>query len=43
MNLQEDGIQVYTVKKELHEVGVSTAKTPFGHTVPVYDMEADDL
>ncbi len=37
--LQEDGIQVYTVKRELHEVGVIIAKTPFGHTVPVYDME----
>ncbi len=37
--LQEDGIQVYTVKKALHEVGIITAKTPFGHTVPVYDME----
>ncbi len=37
--LQEDGVQVYTVKKELHEVGVITAKTPFGRTVPVYDME----
>lgn len=37
--LQEDGVQVYTVKKELHGVGVITAKTPFGHTVPVYDME----
>lgn len=37
--LQEDGVQVYTVKKELHEVGVTTAKTPFGHSVPVYDME----
>lgn len=37
--LQEDGVQVYTVKRELHEVGVITAKTPFGHTVPVYDME----
>lgn len=37
--LKEDGIQVYTIKKELHEVGVITAQTPFGHTVPVYDME----
>lgn len=37
--LQENGIQVYTIKKELHEVGAITAKTPFGHTVPVYDME----
>lgn len=37
--LQENGIQVYTIKRELHEIGVITAKTPFGHTVPVYDME----
>lgn len=37
--LQEDGVQVYTVKKELHGVGVTTTKTPFDHTVPVYDME----
>lgn len=37
--LREDGVQVYTVKKELHAVGVITVKTPFGHTVPVYDME----
>ncbi len=37
--LQEDGVQVYTVKKELHEAGVTTVKTPFGHMVPVYDME----
>lgn len=37
--LREDGVQVYTVKKGLHEVGVTTAKTPFGHAVPVYDME----
>ncbi len=37
--LQEDNIQVYTVKKELHEIGLTDTKTPFGHTVPVYDME----
>ena len=37
--LREDGVQVYTVKKELHGAGVTTAKTPFGHAVPVYDME----
>lgn len=37
--LQEDHIQVYTVKKELHEIGLTDTKTPFGHTVPVYDME----
>ena len=37
--LQEDNIQVYTVKKELHKIGLTDTKTPFGHTVPVYDME----
>lgn len=37
--LREDGFQVYTVKKELHEVGVATMETSFGHPVPVYDME----
>lgn len=37
--LQEDGIKVYTIKKELHELGISRAKTPFGHLVPVYDVE----
>lgn len=37
--LREDGFQVYTVKKELHEVGVTTMETPFGHPVFVYDME----
>ena len=37
--LQEDRFQVYTVKKELHEIGITTMKTSFGHAVPVYDME----
>lgn len=37
--LQEDGFQVYTVKRELHEIGITTMQTSFGHTVPVYDME----
>lgn len=37
--LKADGISVYTIKQELHEIGKSTAQTPFGHTVPVYDME----
>ena len=30
---------VYTVKPELHEIGITHLQTPFGHTVPVYDME----
>lgn len=37
--LQEDGFQVYTVKKELHEIGTTTMQTSFGHSVPVYNME----
>ena len=34
-----DGIKVYTIKKELHDVGIVTMNTPFGNPVPVYDME----
>ena len=37
--LKADGIMVYTVKPELHEIGITHLQTPFGHTVPVYDME----
>lgn len=38
-NLKADGIQVYTIKKELHEIGCMMTKTTFGYEVPVYDME----
>ena len=37
--LKADGIKVYTIKPELHEIGIVNLQTPFGHTVPVYDME----
>ena len=37
--LQEDGFQVYTVKKDLHEIGIIAMQTSFGHSVPVYDIE----
>ena len=37
--LKADGITVYTGKKELYPIGITSAKTPFGHTVPTYDME----
>ncbi len=37
--LKEEGLQVYTVKEELHEVGRTMMQTAFGHTVPIYDME----
>ena len=29
----------YTIKKELHDVGLITMDTPFGNAVPVYDAE----
>lgn len=37
--LKEDGIKVYTIRKAMYELGRSQARTPFGHTVPVYDIE----
>ena len=37
--LKEDGIKVYTIKKELHNVGISTMTTSFGNPVLVYDKE----
>ena len=37
--MKAEGIQVFTIKSELHGVGITMAQTPFGHTVPVYDME----
>lgn len=37
--LSADGIKVYTIKRELHGLGASTATTPFGHAVAVYDIE----
>ncbi len=38
-SLKADGIKVYTIKKELHDVGVTTMSTSFGHMVPVYNAE----
>ena len=37
--MMEDGFQVYTVKKDLHEIGIIAMQTSFGHSVPVYDIE----
>ncbi|MEA4883718.1 MAG: type IV toxin-antitoxin system AbiEi family antitoxin domain-containing protein [Clostridia bacterium] len=37
--LKADGIKVYTVKRELYEIGMSEAQTPFGHSVRVYNPE----
>lgn len=37
--LNEDGLIVYTIKKELFELGICTKKTIFGNDVRTYDME----
>ena len=37
--LKNDGIKVYTVKKEFHEKGIIRMQTSFGNSVPVYSME----
>lgn len=37
--LRAEGVKVYTIKKELHDVGLITMSTPFGNLVPVYDAE----
>ena len=37
--LQESGLVVYTVKKELHQLGKETAKTIHGRDISVYNME----
>jgi len=38
-HLAAEGVKVYTVKKALYEIGIETGTTPFGHRVPVYDVE----
>ncbi len=37
--LREDGLIVYTIKRELHEIGVTEVTTMFGNTVTAYDLE----
>ncbi len=37
--LKADGITTFTVKEEWLRLGATTVQTPYGHTVPVYDME----
>lgn len=37
--LREDGFKVFTIKRELHEIGVTKLTTMFGNSVTVYDME----
>lgn len=37
--LREDGFTVFTIKRDLHEIGVTKLTTMFGNSVTVYDME----
>ncbi len=37
--LVKDGIKVFTVKRELLETGKITIMNPFGHNIPIYDLE----
>lgn len=39
VNLREDGLVVFTVKKELHEMGTTQMETMFGHAVTAYGLE----
>jgi len=37
--LKEDGLKVFAIKRELHNVGVTRLSTMFGHMVVVYGLE----
>ena len=37
--LRGEGFTVFTIKRELHEIGVARLTTMFGHTVAAYGLE----
>jgi predicted transcriptional regulator of viral defense system len=39
VKLREDGFTVFTIKRELHDVGATELTTMFGHTVVAYSLE----
>jgi len=39
MNYNIGGITVFSIKKELYYLGLSTFTTPFGRKIKVYNME----
>ncbi len=39
VRLRNDGFTVFTIKRELHEIGVTKKTTMFGNSVKVYNME----
>ncbi|MGG7060019.1 type IV toxin-antitoxin system AbiEi family antitoxin domain-containing protein [Clostridium tertium] len=38
-NIEEYGVKVHHVKKELYEIGICIAKTEFGRDIKIYDIE----
>lgn len=38
-NIRAIRVKVYSIKKELYELGLTTAKTPFGRGIKTYNME----
>lgn len=38
-SLKADELKVFTIKSDLHEVGLTSGLTPLGHTVAVYNVE----
>lgn len=38
-NLSNNGIKVYTIKKDFFDIGIIQTETPYGHTVNTYNME----
>ena len=38
-HLTEAGVKVYTVRKDLFEIGMTDSHTPFGNCINVYNME----
>jgi predicted transcriptional regulator of viral defense system len=39
VKLREEGLTVFTIKRELHEIGAAKLATMFGHTVVAYGLE----
>ncbi len=37
--LTQSGVKVFTVKRELLEIGKTTYTNSFGHNIPIYDLE----
>ncbi|MEK5040405.1 type IV toxin-antitoxin system AbiEi family antitoxin domain-containing protein [Sporosarcina sp. FSL K6-3457] len=38
-NLKNEGVKVYTVKRELHQLGTTTGQTEFGRKITLYNRE----